>query len=333
MALPTSGAISMSQVNTELGKAADAAVSMNDTDVRTLAGVSSGAISMSNLHGKSSLQPPTVTLASSTAYATDDGGTGRDVRLTLGGGTATSVTATRISGSSNCVLHQNVSNTRWLFQSNVGGINTQTRTATWRFTATNAAGSGTRDVSVSVIDAYYDGCSCFPAGVMVTMADGSHKAIEDVVIGDWLKTATGVAQVHSYVRPKLEHRPMYVFEDGRCPTSGEHPFWGRNPATQEQWWASRDIEEWRFEASLGLTSTFGGHEPVALESDVSSWDFASENGWERLSWRQVDAPSDTQLYHFVLEGGESYFADGFIVQALSTEELANWESFNWGEDS
>lgn len=55
MTLPTSGAISLSQVNTELGLAANTAINLNQANVRSLAGVASGAISMSNLYGKSSL--------------------------------------------------------------------------------------------------------------------------------------------------------------------------------------------------------------------------------------------------------------------------------------
>lgn len=52
MTLPT-GQISMSQVNTELGLASTTTISLNQTNVRTLAGVPSGQISMSNLQGKS----------------------------------------------------------------------------------------------------------------------------------------------------------------------------------------------------------------------------------------------------------------------------------------
>ena len=55
MTLPASGPISMSQVNTELGLAATTTISLNQANVRALAGVPSGAISMSNLYGKSNI--------------------------------------------------------------------------------------------------------------------------------------------------------------------------------------------------------------------------------------------------------------------------------------
>lgn len=52
MTLPT-GAISMNDVNVELGKSGTSVISLNDADVRTLASLPSGAISMNDLRGKS----------------------------------------------------------------------------------------------------------------------------------------------------------------------------------------------------------------------------------------------------------------------------------------
>lgn len=51
--LPETGSISMSQVNVELKKSETAVITLNDADVRKLAGKPSGTISMNDLRGKS----------------------------------------------------------------------------------------------------------------------------------------------------------------------------------------------------------------------------------------------------------------------------------------
>ena len=64
MTLPVSpNAISFNNINQELGKASpyDQTVSLNDAAVRSLAGVASGQISMSNLHGKANAFAATIT--------------------------------------------------------------------------------------------------------------------------------------------------------------------------------------------------------------------------------------------------------------------------------
>nr|BAR33245.1 hypothetical protein [uncultured Mediterranean phage uvMED] len=69
MTLASSGTIAIGgstanrSINLELGRSATAASSLGETSLRTLAGVSSGAISLSNFHGKSNfLDQQTVTV-------------------------------------------------------------------------------------------------------------------------------------------------------------------------------------------------------------------------------------------------------------------------------
>lgn len=64
----------MSQVNTELGRSATANISLNETTVRTLAGVPSGAISMQDLRGKSAF---TLAIQGSTGPSLYERNTGR----------------------------------------------------------------------------------------------------------------------------------------------------------------------------------------------------------------------------------------------------------------
>lgn len=86
MTLQSSGAISLSDVNVELGRSATASINMNEAAVRTLAGKASGAISMSDFYGKSNFTPTTITRTSGTA-ATETVPTGAtSVRIRVGGG-------------------------------------------------------------------------------------------------------------------------------------------------------------------------------------------------------------------------------------------------------
>lgn len=87
MPLNTSGPISLGgsttgqSVNLELGRSATASVSLGETEVRDLAGVSSGAISLSNLYGASAISNYTIEMVLT-------GGGGGGGRRAGGGGGA-----------------------------------------------------------------------------------------------------------------------------------------------------------------------------------------------------------------------------------------------------
>ena len=74
MTMPSSGPISLNQANTELGRSATATLTMNDSALRTLAGVGGSGTTwgMNSLYGKSAI---TISLASLTAiYGFDNPG-------------------------------------------------------------------------------------------------------------------------------------------------------------------------------------------------------------------------------------------------------------------
>lgn len=81
MTLPT-GQISMSQVNTELGKSSTALITLNDAAVRSLAGKASGAISMNDLRGKSANTVSSLTYNSGGIQTAD--GTTNTINLSTG---------------------------------------------------------------------------------------------------------------------------------------------------------------------------------------------------------------------------------------------------------
>jgi len=87
MTLPASGPISLSQVNTELQLSSTATISLNDTNVRTLFGVPSGAISMSNGYGKSYVIPGNSGILTSGSSFTLPSTSGASINvLAIGGG-------------------------------------------------------------------------------------------------------------------------------------------------------------------------------------------------------------------------------------------------------
>lgn len=151
MTTPT-GTISLSDVNVELGRSSTANISMNESAVRTLAGVggSGTAISMNDLRGKSSLSVSYPSNVSSSFSGWDycgyvDGQVGVP---TISGGTGSySYSWARISGSTAIEISSSTVQRPVFF---VSSLCNDTAIATWRVTVTSGSSTATADVQVAL---------------------------------------------------------------------------------------------------------------------------------------------------------------------------------------
>lgn len=140
MTLPASGAISLSQVSVELGRATTATTSLGETATRNMAGVASGAISMSNLYGKAAMSATGVP-ASASANSNTAGSVTCSPSVTVTGGTAPyTFSWVFASNPDACTLTNATSQTCSVSKSFANG-STGTASATPQCTVTDANGN------------------------------------------------------------------------------------------------------------------------------------------------------------------------------------------------
>lgn len=146
MALPASGPISLANVNVELGLGSTTTISLNQTNVRTLAGKASGTISMSDLLGKSNVTftPAGGTSAGAAVALSNSGGPG-SVSVTISCSTSASWTYTR-SGSFGTPATGSTTATSVTFV--ILNNTTSVRSSSWTVSAT--AGGITRYWTVQI---------------------------------------------------------------------------------------------------------------------------------------------------------------------------------------
>jgi hypothetical protein len=191
MALPTAGsAISLNQVNVELALTGTTAIQMNQTNVRTLFAKPSGAISMSDGHGKSAgaAAITSVVISGPTTYS---GGT-------YVAGTAPAwtvlITYSNSTTSTDCTL---LTWGQYTGKFNTGttvvvGLKTLVVTAAKvTLSSLGNIGGGTgyiKAVAGNGIAGYINVTwSCLPLNTLITMADNTQRAMRDIKVGDTVK--------------------------------------------------------------------------------------------------------------------------------------------------
>jgi hypothetical protein len=129
---------------------------------------------------------------------------------------------------------------------------------------------------------------CFKAGAMVTMADGTKKPIEQIAVGDWVRTHTGgtgkVTELH-----RRMYRGKFIVLAGQNRevlwATEEHPFWAK------PW--GQPLYDWVFARDL---------------QGCDLWD--AENG-KVVPLSQFSIEYDeADVYNFEVEGDNSYIVNG-----------------------
>lgn len=173
-------------------------------------------------------------------------------------------------------------------------------------------GTGYLDTLVSSISyshfarATADDNACFPAGSMVTLADGSIKTIETVVVGEELLGNEGsVNTVLELKHHESEPRYMYVFA-GPAINNGlkfapSHPL-----LTTDGWKAIDPVSALELHPEMVITQLeigdilikYSHHTGVRYEEPVESI---------------VSSYEDIPLYNFDVSGNDTYIVDDYVV--------------------
>lgn len=158
------------------------------------------------------------------------------------------------------------------------------------------------------------GSTCFVAGSLVTLEDGSRILIEDVKIGDRLKGETSINTVLAYDCPPIGSRIIYGFNGKGRFVTAEHPL--------------KTMDGWK---SLSPEATYA-EKPSLSYLDVQRLMvgdiLVTEFGYEEIKSIEEyhDQNPDEILYNFELDGDNTYYVNSILAHNKDNDPIA--QSFN-----
>ena len=145
--------------------------------------------------------------------------------------------------------------------------------------------------------------SCFIAGTKVSMADGTNKNIEDIVVGDMVKGQKGNNKVITLDPTLLGDRKLYSFNDS------EHYFFtSEHPFMTEEGWKSIKPEKTKERDGVELYDQLKGELKIGDK-------LVTEDGLVKITdikSKEMNSP-EMPLYNFHISNDNSYIADDHIV--------------------
>ena len=168
---------------------------------------------------------------------------------------------------------------------------------------------------------------CFFHDALVSMADGSTKAIEDVRIGDMVLGAFGehndVLALH---RPLLGNNTMTNINNDHH-TSSHHPhispdkkFYAVKPAVvmSDTYGKSHEVLD---ENMVPYQRFLAGLKPGRVQQMELGLQLKTIDGTRKVTFLDTyEMASETQLYNLVLGGSHTYYVDGYAVTGWPNEE-------------
>jgi len=169
---------------------------------------------------------------------------------------------------------------------------------------------------------------CVVAGTLITMADGRFLEIENIKVGDRVKTMTGLGGLVTDIDTPVLGTERGIMDvthpSGKVLSiSDDHDMWV--DILGEQQWGTFNYAQWLREAEF-----FGDGDCPAIELEKGrGYSFAIDDGWTHTSPEfHIQNDPNEQIYGLHLDEGAGYIANGFVVitSGCTLEEI---ESFRW----
>ncbi len=183
----------------------------------------------------------------------------------------------------------------------------------------------------------WGGSTCFPAGTMVLLEDGSWKAIEMFSGGENIVGLTKINTVAELDTVKLsDTRVLYTLTNKKIYFTGEHKFWVRFDDMTEGP-VVHNYGEYHYDwLTSPKTEELSRYPHVAIRFEY--FDYATIWGWSRESWkfdpevmRQYDP--EQELYSLKLTGPDHMMiANGYVVSAWMTDFDFDYSVVNWNPE-
>ncbi len=186
------------------------------------------------------------------------------------------------------------------------------------FSCSNGSWSATNSGTCSYQSIERDCGSCFAAGSTVLMADGTHKAIEDIKIGEYLMGSDGKpTRVVEYDRPIMEYRDgdpqrLISINDKGYLMTNNHPV-----LTTDGWkalWVD-GAESEAYDLLKGKVSQLDIGDEIIMAGDKTMI-------VETINVLQHT--EDTRLYNFVLDGDPVFYVDGMAVMSFVPDKAGKY---------